>query len=201
MAWIDNRIWAHPKLLACTPRARWVYVAGLAYSAGFSTRGTLTKSHQKAIGSTAKTRQELVQNLLWHESETERGSVEINDWDEHNEKRDDALEARRQADRDRKHRERERRRTDKSHVTVTGQEVTGRHVTRPRDVLVRARAGAPPVTDDVLTEEPVPAPAPEVRPPARDDPPEPVDDGAGAGAGWNTDADLHRLNPLRALPT
>ena len=108
MAWLDPRIYAHPKLLRCSPLARWVYVAGIAYSDGFGTYGELDRAAQRVIGSTRRVRAEIVQQSLWIPDESEPETVRIHDWREHNGRRDDALEVRREADRLRKREERAR---------------------------------------------------------------------------------------------
>lgn len=100
MAWIDDRIWCHPKLADISDSAFRVYVNGVAYSSGFHTSGTLTAGQQRAIGATARTRTELVKARLWEIKSAE--DVAIHDWAEHNAKRD----ARRKADRERKRLER-----------------------------------------------------------------------------------------------
>ncbi len=97
MAWIDDRIWCHPKFVDLSDRAHRVYVDGLAYSAGFSCRGHLSPGQQRKIGSDAKARRELIEARLWDEN-GDGASVYIHDWDDHNGKRD----ARREADRVRK---------------------------------------------------------------------------------------------------
>lgn len=113
MAWIDDRIWCHPKFAAASKPARWSYVAAIAYSTGFRTKGVLTDEQLKLIGATAKERAELVSSGLWHELSN---GISINDWHEHNSKRD----AKRDSDRDRKRRQRAKERenvTDMSRVT------------------------------------------------------------------------------------
>ena len=83
--------------LVSVPEAtRWGWVAGICYSSGFGTRGVLTKEQLRAIGVTTKMRRQLVSAGLWIDLPT--GSVEINDWDEHNAARD----ARRAVDRRRR---------------------------------------------------------------------------------------------------
>lgn len=101
MAWIDDRIWCHPKLADVSDKAFRTYVNGIAYSTGFGTRGGLTSAQQKLVGSDKRVRVELVAAGLWDETGAGTG-VAVHDWDEHNSKRD----ARRAADRDRKRKER-----------------------------------------------------------------------------------------------
>ena len=122
MAWIDDRIYCHPKLMRVSKAARWTWVAGNAYSAGWQTHGRLERGEQEAIGSTPAIRRELVAAHLWHAAEN--GAIEINDWDEHNSKRD----ARREADR-------ERKRLARSNGTSAGQSAgrsTGRSTVSAR---------------------------------------------------------------------
>lgn len=95
MAWLDDRIWAHPKLTECSDAACWVWVKGIAYSSGMATRGVLTRSQQALIGSNPKVRRELEKVGLW---EDEGADVKIRDWALHNDKRDE----RRRKDRERK---------------------------------------------------------------------------------------------------
>ena len=95
MAWLDDRVWCHPKVADVSDRSFRVWVNGMAYSSGFGTRGVLTAGQQRTIGADARVRRELIAAGLW--DETDDGVV-IHDWDEHNAKRD----ARRAADRERK---------------------------------------------------------------------------------------------------
>lgn len=103
MAWLDERIWCHPKITDLSDRAYRVYVNGLAYSAGFGCKGHLTSGQQRAIGSTNRVRGELIRAALWEDAPG--GSIDIHDWDGHNAKR----EARRSANRDAAARYRNRR--------------------------------------------------------------------------------------------
>jgi len=105
MAWIDDRIWCHPKTVGLSPSAAWTYVKGLAYSSGMGTRGHLDLATQKLIGGNRKVRVELVDAGLW-DINGDGESVVIHDWDEHNHARDN----RRETDRERKRRWREKHR-------------------------------------------------------------------------------------------
>lgn len=96
MAWLDDRLWCHPKLVPLSDKAFRVYVNGITYSSGFQLRGELKLAHQKAVGSTVPIKKELVKGLLW--DELDGGVVYIHDWEEHNGRRD----ARRKADTQRK---------------------------------------------------------------------------------------------------
>ena len=95
MAWIDDRIWCHPKFVALSPRAFRAWVQGVAYSSGFGTRGRLSAVQLKLVGATEPVRRELIDAGLW---ENTADGVVIHDWDEHNGKRDE----RRAKDRERK---------------------------------------------------------------------------------------------------
>jgi hypothetical protein len=99
MAWVDDRIYCHPKVLRVSKPARWTFVAGIAYSTGWGTKGHLEQGALEAIGCDTKTRRELVTAGLWAEN---GNGVNIHDWEDYNAKRD----ARRAADRERKRRRR-----------------------------------------------------------------------------------------------
>ena len=122
MAWIDDRVWCHPKLVEVSDKAFRVWVTGIAYSTGFQTRGHLTPGQQKVIGTTTKARSELVTAGLWHEN---GNGIAIHDWDDHNGRRD----AKRAANRERKRRQRERER----HAAVTRDNGVTTPVTSERD--------------------------------------------------------------------
>jgi len=97
MAWIDDRLWCHPKIVPLTVPARWVYVAAIAYSSGMSTGGRIDAATQRLLGARAPIRAELLQAGLW-DLNGDGTTVHIHDWDEHNSKRDE----RRKKDRERK---------------------------------------------------------------------------------------------------
>jgi len=104
MAWIDDRIWCHPKFANLSAGAFALYVKGIAYSAGMSTGGRLDAGNQKLIGATKTARAQLIDAGLW-DVNGDQVTVEIHDWDEHNGKRDE----RRRADRERKRQARGKR--------------------------------------------------------------------------------------------
>lgn len=114
MAWLDDRVWCHPKITDLTDAAYRAYVNGIAYSSGFDTSGYLTDGQQRAIGSTDKTRAELIAASLW--DDVDGDTVRVHNWEEHNEKRD----ARRRADRARKREERAKSSTRQSTGTSRG---------------------------------------------------------------------------------
>lgn len=99
MAWLDDRLWCHPKIVGLTDRAHRVYVDGITYSSGMSTKGRLTAAQQKLIGCAAKQRHELVAAGLW-DLNGDGTTVLIHDWDEHNGKRDERRAKDRQRKRD-----------------------------------------------------------------------------------------------------
>lgn len=101
MAWLDDRIWCHPKFTNLSPSAFTVYIKALAYSSGMNTRGRLDPAQQKLIGSTKKIRTNLVQIGLW-ELNGNGQTILIHDWEDHNKIRDE----RKARDRERKRRER-----------------------------------------------------------------------------------------------
>lgn len=101
MAWLDDRIWAHPKVTDITDAAFRAWVYAIAYSSGFGTRGVLTHGQQRRIGATPKVRRQLLEFGLW-EQHGDDGSIHIHDWEDHNSTRDE----RREKDRQRKRRER-----------------------------------------------------------------------------------------------
>lgn len=111
MAWLDDRIWCHPKLEGLSDSAFRIWVHGIAYSSGFSTHGVLTQGTQRMIGARSKPRAELIAAGLWEE--VNRGEVLIHDWKDHNDKRD----AKRAADRERKRRQRDKERDSERDVT------------------------------------------------------------------------------------
>jgi hypothetical protein len=101
MAWLDDRVWSHPKFADLTAHAFRAYVYGVCYSSGFGTRGKLTPGMLTTIGAKPAMCRELITAGLWDEDPP---GISIHDWDEHNGKRDD----RRERDRERKRRERAR---------------------------------------------------------------------------------------------
>lgn len=102
MAWIDDRLWCHPKVIGLSPTAKAAYVMGLAYSSGMSTAGRLEPAMQRAVGANPRTRVELVEAGLW-DINGDGETVHIHDWDDHNGQRDQ----RRRRDLERKKKARE----------------------------------------------------------------------------------------------
>lgn len=96
MAWVDDLVWCKPSFLAVPTPAFRVWVHGLAYSNGLTTRGTLTAAHQRLLGSSPKIRAALIEHGLWEERTG--GDVYIHGWQERNGRTDE----RRVKDRDRK---------------------------------------------------------------------------------------------------
>lgn len=140
MAWLDNRLWAHPKVRNVPRAARWEYVAAVTYASGFGTGGLLTAGQLKAIECTQTDRRLLINAGLWEDAGD--GSIRIHDWDEHNSKSDE----KRLQDRERKRKQRQRE-ADMSR----GQERDiQRDVTRD---VPRARGGGRPRDDGMTNEE------------------------------------------------
>lgn len=100
MAWLDDRIWAHPKIRDVPRATRWEYAASVAYASGFHTEGMLTAGQLKAIECTSKDRELLIRVGLWEDASADGndGAIRIHDWKDHNGKRDQ----KRRADRLRK---------------------------------------------------------------------------------------------------
>jgi len=88
MAWIDDRIWCHPKFNGLTPQAFATYIRAIAYSSGMGTAGHLDQATQKLVGGTKRVRGELITAGLW-DVNGDGQSVVIHDWDEHNGVRDE----------------------------------------------------------------------------------------------------------------
>lgn len=101
MAWLDDRAWCHPKLVALSDKAHRVHINAISYSSGMGLRGVLGTSHQRLMGATRGIRWELVEAGVWDDL---GGDIRIHDWDVHNAKRDD----RKERDRQRKRVERPR---------------------------------------------------------------------------------------------
>lgn len=111
MAWLDDRVWCHPKLTDISDRAWRVWVSSIAYSSGLGTSGVLTVQQQRIVGGTPVIRRALIEGRLW--DELDAGAVVIHDWAEHNERRD----AKRRTDRERKQRQRDRDRDKVRDIT------------------------------------------------------------------------------------
>ncbi len=194
MAWVDDRIWCHPKFTGLSAEAFRVYVHGLAYSAGLGTCGVLTYQQQQLIGSTVKIRRELIRTNLWQtddqtaaehttKSRRNRGQnttqIAIHDWAEHNGKRDD----RRAADRERKRlaRAKERETSAGQDADKTADSPPDGPQDRPQPVLARGAAHVDGSEGSDGSEKP-PLPLPEAQ-----DPP------------GGTDGDQYGPQPLNPL--
>lgn len=143
MAWIDDRIWAHPKLVDLSDGAFRAWVNGIAYSSGFGTKGALTNGQIRAIGARKKDQKELLETGLW---DAAADGVQIHDWDDHNARRD----ARKETDRERKRAERERQaqsqKPELSTETSTGRSAgrsAGQSADSPQDAPVDAPQDSP----------------------------------------------------------
>jgi 5-methylcytosine-specific restriction endonuclease McrA len=102
VAWIDDRIWCHPKFTDLSKGAFAGYCKSLAYSSGMGTGGLITQGQMALFMVTRAEMLELVEAGLWDNENDGTGSVRIHDWNEHNGKRD----ARRASDRERKRKSR-----------------------------------------------------------------------------------------------
>jgi hypothetical protein len=203
MAWIDDRIWCHPKLAGLTDKAYRAYVNGIAYSSGMGTRGVLDDAQMKLIGARKREKNELISARLWNEMDTT--SVAINDWDEHNSKRDE----RRAADRERKRLARAAERESERSVSA-GQSADGPQdspVDSPQDATTAvrrkgagqssgpARAEGSEGSEGSETVEEQPRNRPVLQHPAR----EQDQRGTGGGA-WSTGEDIPPLGADIEVP-
>lgn len=90
MAWTSDTIWCDPKIANIGDAAYRSYINANSYSSGFLLRGCLTAGQLKTIGCAPRVRGELIGVGLWHDDGA--GGIRINDWDDHNGKRDDRRE-------------------------------------------------------------------------------------------------------------
>lgn len=195
MAWLDDRVWCHDKIINISDKAFRVWVNGITYSSGMGTKGQLTPAHQKLIGSTPKIKAELFKAELW-DANGDSGVV-IHDWDEHNGKRDE----RRAKDRERKRKMREQQFGGGKSVSLSA----GQTADSPQELPVDVPQARRTLTDDgrrvTVIQDPVPEPSPEasyVDDPDREADLEPTThhhrNGAGAGTG-----ELERLDTEQVL--
>lgn len=141
MAYLDDRIWCHPKLVGLSCRGFRAWVNAIAYSSGFGLRGRLTPPHQHTLRLGGPVVDELVAADLW---ERDGADVLIHDWDDYNGQRDDnreRVEKLREQARERKRRQRARE--SGANVTQMSRDLS-RIVTRDvtRDPHARARSCA-----------------------------------------------------------
>lgn len=106
MAWMDDRMWCHPKFVNLTDGAFRLYWNAVAYSSGMGTRGVLTSKEQQTIGATSRAKGKLLASRLWERLD-DKGAIKIHDWDSHNGRRDDRREADRERKREARAKERE----------------------------------------------------------------------------------------------
>lgn len=145
MAWLDDRIRDHPKIVRASAPAFRHWALALCYCSAHGTEGRLDQA-VKALNVPRKIIRELVSLQLWDQ---EPDGLWVHDWQEHNAKRDEKIVDRRTQDRERQRRHRERVRqnqhaeTRDNTVTVTRDtdRDLSRDVTRDeeRDLHARAR--------------------------------------------------------------
>lgn len=169
MAWIDDRIWCHPKFAGVSKPSVSAWMFALCYSNGFGLFGHLTADQLQLIHVSAKERDELIARSLWHDAGG--GAITIHDWAEHNGERDD----KRAAARDRKRRERDRKRDAQRDRGVTERD-NSRDSERAESVTSRARGPAPDdrVKDEGQNPRAVTAPRPQ-RAPTREPQPDSIE--------------------------
>jgi hypothetical protein len=140
MAFLDDRLWCHPKWVALSDRAHRVGIAAICYAHGFGTRGELNASALRTIGATDDTTTELVTVGLW-ERNADRNAVVIHDWNDYND--DERLDRKRELTRERVRRHRVRNAADALH----------RHPSNAADALHRhpSNSVTPSVTPSVTS--------------------------------------------------
>lgn len=147
MAWLDDRLRDHPKIIKASPIAFRHWALALCYCSAHGTEGRLDEA-VKALNVPKRIVDELVELRLW---DREPDGLWVHDWQEHNDKRDAKVSERREQARLRQQRHRARVRGENPQpsaqrdVTRDGPRDTDRDVTRDteRDSS-RARAGAAP---------------------------------------------------------
>lgn len=141
MAWLDDRIRDHPKIVRASAPAFRHWALALCYCSAHGTEGRLDEA-VKALSVPRNIIRELVALQLWDQ---ESDGIWVHDWQEHNSKRDEKVTERRAQDRERQRRHRERvRQNDPAEprdVTRDSDRDIGRDVTRDemRDLHARAR--------------------------------------------------------------
>ena len=82
MAWfkVDDRLWAHPKIVALPLTALGLWVKAGSYCAAYETDGALDRHMIGTLGAQKRDSDRLVKAGLW--SETETGYV-FHDWDQY----------------------------------------------------------------------------------------------------------------------
>jgi hypothetical protein len=156
VAFLDDRVWCHPKWAALSPDAAWIGIRAICYAHGFRTRGTLNETALRMIGATDVTTDELVTVGLW-ERNGAGNAVAIHDWADYND--DERLDRQRDLTRDRVRRHRARNADDALPVTPGNADVTdvgNAGNARYIGVTSRARANES-ESDSDLKEPPTPA--------------------------------------------
>ena len=102
MAWNDDRLRDHPKINRVSAHALKHWLFALCYCSQYGTAGQLDDA-VRVLRIPPKTVAELVEIGLWDDDED---GLWVHDWQEHNEKRDEAIEQKRKAaaERQRRHR-------------------------------------------------------------------------------------------------
>jgi len=103
MAYLDDRIWVHPKWVCLSNASFRIAVTGLCYAHGFGTGGALTKSVLRTIGASKSNVEEIVASGLW---ERDGNGVRIHDWADYNDDERAARKRKLDADRQRRFRDR-----------------------------------------------------------------------------------------------
>jgi hypothetical protein len=194
MAWLDDRIRDHPKFVTLSDKAFRYWAHTLCYCSEHGTSGRLNDA-VIALRVPSKVTRELTSRGIWDD---EQDGLWVHDWQEHNGKRDDAVEERRAAARERQKRHREKVRAtnvtrDTSVTERDASRVTNRD-TVTRDTS-RARAGARP--NDQENDQDQEKLNPDLNPP----PPEPELQDAGRAEAENNTGETNPWGPYPTPPT
>lgn len=120
MAWLDDRIRDHPKIRKASPVAFQWWAFALCYCSAHGTGGHLDDAIE-IMRVPKSVVNELVKTGLW---DREDDGLWVHDWQEHNDKRDDAIEKRREQARERQARHREKVRASRKVTRDSNAKVT-----------------------------------------------------------------------------
>lgn len=141
MAWLDDRIQTHPKIVGVSDRAFRAWINGLCYCSMHGTGGQLDAAIR--VHRIPKTIvRELVRAGVWDEEDD--GTIWVHDWQEHNDKRDATREEKREQARERQRRHREKVRKARDALNVT----RDCHANVTRDKRDKSVTDVTPVTRD-----------------------------------------------------
>lgn len=111
MAWLDDRLRDHPKIVRTSNGAFRAWALALCYCSAHGTEGRLDEA-VRALRIGPKIVEELVANALWDRDED---GLFVHDWQEHNDKRDERTALARARARERAKRHRDKVRSEGRH--------------------------------------------------------------------------------------